>query len=194
MKLLRTAMGYTVIPHFSKASKGPAISQEFADYADVFLEEEAAILPPLKGLQHAIKLNGSKPPYGPIYNLSETELAVLRKYLKDSRAKGWIRKSKSPASAPILFALKKDGSLRLCVDYWKLNTITIKNRYPLPLIGETLDRLRDAKVFTKLDLRDVYHRIRIRPSNEWKTAFRTRYSHYEYLVMPFGLSNALATF
>jgi hypothetical protein len=117
VKLLRTTMGYTVIPHFRKASKGPAIPWEFADYANVFLEEEAAILPPLKGLQHAIKLDGSKPPYRPIYSLSETELAVLRKYIKDSGVKGWIRKSKSPASAPILFAPKKDRSLRLCVDY-----------------------------------------------------------------------------
>jgi hypothetical protein len=152
-------MGYAVILHFRKASKGPAIPREFADYANVFSEEEAAILPPLKGLQHAIELDGSEPPYGPIYSLSETELAVLWKYLEDSGAKGWIRKSKSPAGAPILFAPKKDGSLRLCVDYRKLNAITVKNRYPLPLIGETLDRLRDAKVFTKLDLRDVYYCI-----------------------------------
>ena len=84
--------------------------------------------------------------------------------------------------------------MRLCVDYRGLNKITIKNRHPLPLISETLDRLSGAKVFTKLDLKDAYHRIRIRAGNEWKTAFRTRYGHFEYTVMPFGLANAPATF
>ena len=84
--------------------------------------------------------------------------------------------------------------MRLCVDYRGLNEITIKNRYPLPLISETMDRLGRAKIFTQLDLRDAYHRIRIRIGDEWKTAFRTRYGHYEYRVMPFGLANAPATF
>jgi hypothetical protein len=118
----------------------------------------------------------------------------LREYLQDSLRNGWIRESTSPAGAPILFTPKKDGELRLCVDYRALNKLTIKNRYPLPLIGEILDRLVGAKVFTKLDLRNAYHRIRIREGDEWKTAFRTRYGHFEYLVMPFGLANAPATF
>ena len=100
----------------------------------------------------------------------------------------------SPAGAPILFVKKRDGSLRLCVDYRGLNKITIKNRYPLPLIGESLDRLRSATVFTKLDLRAGYNLVRIAKGDEWKTAFRTRYGHYEYRVMPFGLTNAPATF
>ena len=119
---------------------------------------------------------------------------MLREYLRDALAKGWIRESSSPAGAPILFAPKKDGELRLCVDYRGLNKITKKNRYPLPLIGEILDRLSKAKVYTKLDLRNAYHRIRIREGDEWKTAFRTRYGHFEYLVLPFGLTNAPATF
>ncbi|OQD63305.1 hypothetical protein PENANT_c470G05598, partial [Penicillium antarcticum] len=93
-------------------------------------------------------------------------------------AKEWIRPSQSLAGAPIIFVKKKDGSLRLCVDYRGLNNITIKNRYPLPL----------------LDLRDAYHRIRIKEGDEWKTAFRTRYGHFEYTVMPFGLANTPATF
>jgi hypothetical protein len=150
------------------------LPNEFSDYADIFSEENADKLPPLDGKQHAIELEeGSSPPYSPIYNLSEKELGVLREYLDSALEKGWIRKSTSPAGAPILFVLKKDGTLRLCVDYRALNRITIKNRYPLPLIGETLDRLRGAKVFTSLDLRNAYHRVRIRPGDEWKTAFRT---------------------
>ena len=96
--------------------------------------------------------------------------------------------------APILFVPKKDGGLRLCVDYRGLNSVTVKNRHPLPLITETLDRLCGSKVFTKLDLKDAYHRLRIKSGDEWKTAFRTRYSYFEYLVIPFGLANAPATF
>lgn len=191
---------FALMPSLNAASvtgtgETPTIPLEYQDFQDVFSEEKADELPPLEGRQHPIKLEpGSVPPYSPIYNLSEKELEVLRDYLKSSEAKGWIRKSTSPAGAPILFVPKKDGSLRLCVDYRALNKITIKDRYPLPLIGETLDRLRDAKVFTSLDLRNAYHRVRIRPGDEWKTAFRTRYGHYEYCVMPFGLSNAPATF
>jgi len=126
--------------------------------------------------------------------LAEKESDVLREYLEDKSRRGWIRRSSSPAGAPVLFVPKKDGTLRLCVDYRGLNKITIKNRTPLPLIGETLDRLSRAKRFTKLDLKDAYTRIRIRPGDEWKTAFRTRYGHFEYCVMPFGLCNAPATF
>ena len=145
-------------------------------------------------MEHAIELEGGKPPYGPIYHLSEKELKVLREYLEDSLKKGWIRHSTSPAGAPILFVPKKDKELRLCVDYRGLNKLTIKNRYPLPLICEILDRLAGAKVYTKLDLKDAYHRIRIRRGDEWKTAFRTRYGHFEYQVLPFGLANTPATF
>ena len=94
----------------------------------------------------------------------------------------------------MLFVPKKDGGLRLCVNYRGLNAITIKNRHPLPLITETLDRLCGSKCFTKLDLKDAYHRIRIKADDEWKTAFRTRYGHFEYQVMPFGLANASTTF
>lgn len=126
--------------------------------------------------------------------LSQNELEVVRNYIRTALDKGWIRPPKSPAGAPILFAPKKDGSLRLCVDYRGLNEITLRNRYPLPLVGEIMDRLSGARVFTQLDLRDAYHRIRIRAGDEWKTAFRTRYGHFEYQVMPFGLANAPATF
>ncbi|EAL22396.1 hypothetical protein CNBB2750 [Cryptococcus deneoformans B-3501A] len=137
---------------------------------------------------------GKNPPFGPIYNLSETELEALREYLDENLKKGFIRPSESPAGAPILFVKKKDGSLRMCVDYRGINKITIKNRYPLPLIAELLDRLKSAKVFTKIDLRGAYNLLRIKAGEEWKTAFRTCYGHFEYLVMPFGLTNAPASF
>ncbi|CAD0056184.1 unnamed protein product [Aureobasidium pullulans] len=121
------------------------------------------------------------------------ELKTLREYLDENLARGFIRKSESPAGYPILFAPKKDGSLRLCVDYRKINDITIKNRYPLPNIEELQDRLSKAKWFSKIDLKGAYNLIRMKEGEEWKTAFRTRYGHYEYLVMPFGLTNAPAT-
>ncbi len=118
----------------------------------------------------------------------------MRDYLTENLAKGFVQHSKSPAGAPILFVKKKDGSLRLCVDYRGLNKITKKNRYPLPLISGLLDRLCTGKIFTKLDLRGAYNLLRIRPGDEWKTAFRTSYGHFEYTVMPFGLTNAPAVF
>ena len=133
-------------------------------------------------------------PHGRIYNLSEVELSTLKVYIETNLDRGFIQRSSSPAAAPILFAKKKGGGLRLCVDYRALNSITIKNRYPLPLISEIIDRVRDAKIFTKLDLRDAYHLIHIREGDEYKTAFRTRYGQFEYRVMPFGLSNSPATF
>ncbi len=108
--------------------------------------------------------------------------------------KGFIRPFTSPAGAAIFFVKKKDGTLRPCVDYRDLNALTIKNRYPLPLISELLDRLHQARYFIKIDLRGAYNLIRIKLGEEWKTAFRTRYGHFEYLVMPFGLANAPAIF
>jgi hypothetical protein len=137
---------------------------------------------------------GKEPPYGPIYPLSPRELAALKEFLEENLEKGFIQESKSPAGAPILFAPKKDGSLQLCVDYRGLNAITIKNRYPLPLITEIMDQVTRANYFSKIDLKDAYYRLRIKAGDEWKTAFRTRYGHYEFLVVPISLTNALATF
>ena len=119
---------------------------------------------------------------------------MLRRYLRENLEKGFIRLSKSLAGSPILFVLKKDRTLRLYIDYRGLNKVIIKNRYLLPLIGEILDRINSATVFSKIDLKDAYYRIRIRLGDKWKTAFRTRYSHYEYLVILFRLINAPAAF
>ena len=181
--------------NLAQSADEPRIPSALSDFEDVFSLEEAATLPQNRDTDHAIEIEeGKQPPYGPLYNLSPRELRILREYLKEALNKGWIRYSNSPAGAPILFVPKKDGSLRLCVDYRALNSVTIKDRCPLPLIGETLDRLCGARYYTRLDLKDAYHRLRIREGDEWKTAFRTRYGHFEYLVMPFGLANAPATF
>ena len=168
---------------------------EYSEYADVASEDDSKELAEHSRNDLAINIaEGEAPPYQPLYGLSEAELVVLRKYLAEFMERGWIRRSKSPAGAPILFAKKKDGSLRLCVDYRGLNKVTVKNRHPLPLIAESLERLAQARIYTKLDIRDAYHRIRIKEGDEWKTAFRTRYGHFEYTVMPFGLTNAPAQF
>ena len=126
--------------------------------------------------------------------MSKDKLLVLRKTLSDYLGKGFIRVSNSLAAALVLFAKKPGGGLRFCVDYRALNKLTKKDRYPLPLIQETLQSLGKAKWFTKLDVITAFHRIRIAHGDEWKTAFRTRYGLYEWLVTPFGLSNAPSTF
>jgi hypothetical protein len=167
----------------------------YNEYLDVASEESSTYLPPHGPQDLPIDIEEGKiPPFGPLYNLSESELVILRQYLDKFLARGWIKHSRSPAGAPILFVKKKDGTLRLCVDYRGLNNITIKNRGPLPLIQESLDRLSRASIFTSLDLREAYHRLRIKEGDEWKTAFRTRYGHFEYQVVPFGLTNAPAAF
>jgi len=119
---------------------------------------------------------------------------VLQNYLNNALVKGWIQHFVSSAEVSVLFTSKKDSSLWLCVDYCELNRITVKNHHSLPLISETLNWLSGAKIFIKLDLKDVYHCIHICKGDEWKTVFRTRYGHFEYLVMSFELANASATF
>jgi len=118
----------------------------------------------------------------------------MEKYINDSLAAGIIRPSSSPAGAGFFFVDKKDKTLRSCIDFRGLNAITIKNRYPLPLISSAFELLQGATIFSKLDLRNAYHLVRIKDGDEWKTAFNTPSGHYEYLVMPFGLSNAPAVF
>jgi hypothetical protein len=118
----------------------------------------------------------------------------LESQLNDLLSKGYIRPSKSPWDAPILFVKKKDGSLRLCVDYCGLNKLIIKNKYPLPQVDDLFDHLYGSKIFSKIDLKSGYNQIRIKERDIEKTRFRSRLGHYEYVVMPFGLTNAPATF
>ena len=122
------------------------------------------------------------------------ELKTLREELARLIKLGHIVPSTSPYGAPVLFVAKKDGTLRMCIDYRGLNKISIKNRYPLPRIDEMIDRLTGANYFSIIDLCSGYHQIHISEEDTHKTAFRTRYGHYEFLVVPFGLTNAPATF
>jgi len=130
----------------------------------------------------------------PLYNLLQKELQILQKYLKSAFKKGWIKPSKLLAGVPILFVLKADGIMRLYINYKCLNKITIKNWYPLLLVSKLFDRFSHVKIFTKLDFYNVYHGIHIKKGDEWKTIFKTYYSHFKYLVIPFSLTNAFITF
>src|SRR5207244_11951293 len=114
------------------------------------------------------------------------ERAELKKQLRELQQKGYIRPSSSPWGAQVLFVKKKDGSLRMCIDYRSLNAVTIKNKYPLPRIEDLFDQLKGAKFFSKIDLRSGYYQLKIRPQDTPKAAFVSRYGLYEFLVMSFG--------
>jgi hypothetical protein len=171
------------------------IPEEYHEFADVFSKAKAQTLAPHRPYDLKIDIDaGSEPPPSRIYSLSQSELQALREFIDEHLALGFIRTSTSPHGAPILFVKKKDGSLRLCVDYRGLNKISKKDRYPLPLISDLLDSPGNARIYTKIDLRHAYHLVRIADGDEWKTTFRTRYGSFEWLVMPFGLTNAPAAF
>jgi hypothetical protein len=171
------------------------VPKEYHEFLDVFSRKELERLPEHRPYDHKIVLEeGKNPTFGPLYGMSQNELKVLRKYLNENLEKGFIRASSSPVAAPVIFVKKPGGGLRFCVDYRALNAITIKNRYPIPLIQETLNRLSKARYYTKLDIIAAFNRLRITKGDEWLTAFRTRYGLFEYLVMPFGLANAPSSF
>lgn len=187
-----------VSPSKRPAADSPDLSRvpsEYMDLKEVFNKGRATSLPPHRPYDCAINLlPGTFPPRGRLYSLSGPERESMEEYIQDSLAAGIIRPSSSPAGAGAFFVTKKDGSLRPCIEYRGLNDVTIKNRYPLPLINSAFELLQEAQVFSKLDLRNAYHLVRIKDGDEWKTAFNTPSGHYEYLVMPFGLTNAPAVF
>ncbi|RAL61484.1 hypothetical protein DID88_009413 [Monilinia fructigena] len=160
-----------------------------------FLPRHADTLPPRRAWDHKIELMpGKEPPYFKNRPLSPLELEVVRKWIDDNLSKGFIRESRSRSAAPLLLAAKPGGGVRICQDYRGLNNVTIKNRYPLPIVRETLDALCNATVYTKLDIIAAFNKLRIAEGDEWKTAFITRFGLFESLVMPFGLCNAPASF
>eukprot|EP00253_Pinus_taeda_P012641 PITA_12641 len=164
------------------------------EFTDVFPEEIPG-LPPKRNIDFTIELvPGAAPVSRAPYRMSVPELTELKMQLQELLDKNYIRPSVSPWGAPVLFVKKKDGTFRMCIDYRQLNKLTIKNKYPLPRIDELFDQVKGATVFSKIDLRSGYHQIRIKEEDIAKTAFRTRYDHYEFVVLPFGLTNAPATF
>jgi transposase InsO family protein len=165
------------------------------EFRDVFPTSLPDGLPPDRGDAMKIETDPTAdPPVRPVIRLSIAELDELRKQLDELLKKKFIKPSTSPYGAPVLFVKKKDGALRMCVDYRGLNRITKKNRHPLPRIDELIDRFRGAKFFTKLDLLSGYHQQRVYEPHTHKTAFRCRYGHFEFNVVPFGLTNAPASF
>eukprot|EP00253_Pinus_taeda_P012452 PITA_12452 len=184
-------VGYANSKDKSASLNNIPIIQEFTD---VFPEEIPG-LPPRRNIDFTIELvRGAAPISRAPYRMSVPELTELKMQLQELLDKDYICPSVSPWGAPVLFVKKKDGTLRMCIDYRQLNKLTIKNKYPLPRIDELFDQVKGATVFSKIDLRSGYHQIRIKDEDIAKTAFRTRYGHYEFVVLPFGLTNAPATF
>lgn len=165
------------------------------EFGDVFPDDLPCGLPPERIQDFRIVLQPlATPQKRPLYKMSQKETEELKRQLAELLEKGFIRPSTSPWGAPVLFVSKKDGSMRMCVDYRALNNLTIKNSYPLPRLDDIFDKLRNAQYFSKIDLRSGYHQIRLEEKSIPFTAFRTRYGLFEFLVLPFGLTNAPATF
>jgi hypothetical protein len=176
---------------FNLAAESISVVEEFMD---VFPEELLG-MPPEREVEFYIdQIPGAAPITKRPYRMAPTKLAELKLQIAELQQKGYIHPSSSPWGAPVLFVTKKDGSMRMCIDYRSLNEVTIKNKYPLPRIDDLFDQLQGAKYFSKIDLRSGYHELRIKEADIQKTAFVTRYKHYEFTLMPFRLTNAPAFF
>ncbi|GBG83058.1 hypothetical protein CBR_g36675 [Chara braunii] len=170
----------------------PTIAKLLEEFKDLTESPTGVVSRPI---QHRIEIEpGSRTPKGAVYRMSPRELEELRKQLDELLEKGWIRPCSSSFGAPVLFVPKKEGELRMCIDYRGLNAVTVKNVEPLPRIDDLLDRVQGCKYFSKIHLKSGYHQIEVHHDDQYKTAFQTRYGHYEFTVMPFGLTNAPATF
>ena len=162
-------------------------------YKELFTDKNP-MLPPDRNVVHTINTGDHEPIYRNSYRMSPLELDELKRQLKELCDVGYIETSSSPWASPVLFVKKKDGSLRLCVDYRAINAITVKNKYPIPRVDEILDRLHNANYFSKLDLKSGYHQVLLHEKDREKTAFNTRYGQFQFKVLPFGLTNAPPSF
>ena len=182
----------------AKLAKTPDLSNvpsEYHEFADVFSKTKAEILPSYRPYNLKINLEEStQPPVSPIYSLSASEQEALKEFIKENLNMSFIWPTSSPHGAPVLFVKKKDGSLRLCIDFCSLDRISKKDCYLLLLISDLLDSPHKARVYLKIDLCHVYYLVCITDSDKWKTAFRTCYGSFEWSVMLFGLTNAPAAF
>ncbi len=178
---------------YTKAVEVPKVYQQFAK---VFSEHESKRFPPKRAWDHAIEFKSDAPEAVDckVYPMNRIEDEAVQKFLHDELEKGYIRESKSPYASSFFFVRKKDGKLRPVQDYRKINALTIRNQYPLPLIADLIRDLSNAHIYTKLDVRWGYNNVRIREGDEKKAAFKTRYGLFEPTVMYFGLTNSPATF
>ena len=172
-----------------------SILEAYWDFSDVFSKAKADTLAPHQPYNLKIMLeDGATPPQPPIYSLSNSKLGTLQEFIDEHLNMGFIWPSHSSHGAPILFIKKKDGSLWLFVDFWSLNKVTKKDCYPLPLIPDLLDAPWKARIYTKIDLQHVYHLVQIAKGDKCKMAFQTHYGSFEWLVMPFRLTNGPVAF
>ena len=177
-----------------KARQDLSLHRVVGEFKDVFLNELQG-LPPHKDVDFIIELHlGTLPISMTPYRMAPVELQELKVQLQELLNWGFIKPSTLPWGAPILFAKKKDRTLQLCIDYRQLNKVTIKNWYPLSRIDDLFNQLKGARVYSKIDLHTGYHQMRVRKANIPKTAFRTRYGHFKFTMMPFGLTNVPLAF
>jgi hypothetical protein len=173
----------------------PAVTVLLQEYKDVFPDEIPPRLPPLRGIEHQIDLIlRASLPNRAAYRTNPEETKEIERQVKDLLDRGYVQESLSPCVVPVLLVPKKDGTWRMCVDCRAINNITICYHHPIPRLDDMLDELSGAIIFTKIDLRSRYHQIRMKLGDEWKTAFKTNFGLYEWLVMPFGLTKAPSIF